>query len=93
MRGMDLIISDANGIYIPKIFAEGFQWEGITEEDREILKSGPDHEQYWDAWDEVIASARFMDQYGYMWRLHQDGDLFAACWELIDEAREEKFYD
>ena len=86
MCGMDLIISDANGIYIPKIFAEGFGWE-ISEEDREILKVGPEHEHYWETWDDVLASARYMDQYGYMWELHQDGDLFAACWELVHEAR------
>ena len=92
MRGMDLIISDANGIYIPKIFAEGFGWE-ISEEDREILKVGPEHEHYWETWDDVLASAKYMDEKGYVWRLYADGDLFVACWELIDEAREEKFYD
>jgi hypothetical protein len=93
MRGMDLIISDANGIYIPKIFADGYEWEGISEEDRTILRSGPEHEHYWEAWDDVIASARFTDQYGYTWQLYQDGDLFAACYALIDEGREEQFYD
>ena len=98
MRGMDLIISDANGVYIPKIFAEasaiaeGFGWE-ISEEDREILKVGPEHEHYWETWDDVLASAKYMDEKGYVWRLYEDGDLFVACWELINEAREEKFYD
>ena len=92
MRGMHMIISDANGVYIPKIFAEGFEWE-ISEEDREILKVGPEHEHYWETWDDVLASAKYMDEKGYVWHLHADGDLFAACWELINEAREEKFYD
>jgi hypothetical protein len=88
------LISDANGIYIPKMFAEQFfNWEGISEEDLATLKRGPEDVGYWDAWDDVLANASHVDERGHLWRLQQEGDLFAVCWKLVNEAREEQFYD
>lgn len=78
------IIDGAAGIYVPQRFAEEFaaHWYGFTREDLEILKAGPEHEHYWEAWETVLDSAWFLKgtaENGSVWRLEQDGDLFAWC--------------
>lgn len=74
-----ILIEDVHGIYIPQWFATKFdlsQW-GIADADADILMTGPSHDHYWDAWDDVLKNARY--QYdGNVWRLHQDGDLWAV---------------
>ena len=40
--------------YIPQTFAERFP-EWLNDEEREILLAGPEHELYWETWDEVIS--------------------------------------
>jgi hypothetical protein len=78
MSGLELLISDSQGIYIPKNFALYEEdMDGVSQEDMDILKSGPDHEWYWEAWDEVLANATKTIN-GKVWRLYQDGDLWAV---------------
>ena len=83
-----LLLDGSRGVYIPQKFAENytydkdeyvpfFKWQGIDEENRHILLSGPDHIEYWDAWEEVLCLAYFIDQYDVRHTLEQDGDLFA----------------
>lgn len=75
-----LIVDGANGIYVPQRFVRNFdtsQW-GVSNEDADILKAGPDHEHYWDVWESVIRQARLTDGDGRSWSLYQDGDLFAV---------------
>jgi hypothetical protein len=78
---MELYVScfldSARGIYIPQNFAESIDakdWTGIDAEDLDVLRAGPDHTSYWDAWQNVLDSAETKD--GAV--LHQDGDLFLA---------------
>lgn len=69
----------ARGIFIPQFFAESIRRElvqNVTDEDWTILESGPDHEQYWDTWDDVTSSAILTDDFGDTWTLYQDGDLW-----------------
>ena len=76
---MILLVSDSYGIYVPQVFAESFgeNWE-ISEEDLEILKTGPDHEFYWEAWETVLNNARSTcREDGKEYWLQQDGDLWA----------------
>ncbi len=73
---IELLLSDNRGIYMPHDFADNFAWDGISEEDKEILKN-PDHEHYWEAWENVLHSASYADKDGHVWSLYQDGDLFA----------------
>jgi hypothetical protein len=78
-----LFLSDARGIYIPRDFAESIMPEylsGVPSEDLEILKSGPDHDVYWEVWDDVCNNAVITDKDGNKFRIYQDGD----CW-LIPE--------
>jgi hypothetical protein len=87
MSGIELILSDRNGVYIPKYFVEQFadMWE-VSYEDSQICALGPDvedNEFYWDAWQTILDSAIYRDEEGKVWRLWQDGDLWAYCEELM----------
>ena len=90
MSGLELLISDNRGIYIPRDFAMYHEdMDGVLAEDMEILKSGPDHEHYWEAWDSVLQNATATHN-GKVWRLSQDGDLWAYCEELMTD---EEYYN
>jgi hypothetical protein len=91
MSGIEILISDHWGVYIPKHFSENFiLWDGVSDADREILESGPENELYWDVWDSVTRDATYTDSEGNVWRLHQDGDLFAYCEPLMTD---EEYYN
>lgn len=73
------IVDGSWGIYVPQCFAERFsmdKWH-VTPEDADILMAGPDHEYYWDAWDDVLNNAYFITDDDRTLMLYQDGDLFA----------------
>jgi len=74
------LFADCNrGVYIPQHFAESVRREfvsNVSPEDWAILESGPDHEHYWDAWNDVEMNAILTDESGEQWRLYQDGDLW-----------------
>jgi len=76
-----LWLSDARGQYIPRDFASSFADRakyvtGVSDEDWTILEAGPDHEHYWDAWQEVEQKARITDSDGNAFTIYQDSD----CW-------------
>lgn len=75
-----LLVDGNSGIYVPQSFVEAYdaaEW-GISPEDESILNAGPDHEHYWDVWDDVLRDASYTDDNGNVWHLWQDGDLFAV---------------
>jgi len=92
-KGIQILLDSNRGIYIPQHFAEGFAmqctdgegWEGISEKDRETLLAGTDADWYWEAWEDVLNCATYTDADGNVWRLYQDGDLFAICDELMTD--------
>ena len=74
-----LFASDRHGIYIPQYFAESVNRDllsGVSDSDMDILIIGPDHDEYWDAWDDVTQSAILTDSNGVTYCLYQDGDLW-----------------
>lgn len=74
-----LLVDSRHGIYVPQAFAENFDlsvW-GVSDSDREILEAGPDHPDYWEAWDDVLQYASHTNEEG-TWYLEQDGDLWAV---------------
>ena len=83
---MELFLSDARGIYIPRDFAQSIKREcvtGISEDDYAILEN-PDHEWYWEAWNDVLNNAVVTDPTsGTVYKVYQDGD----CW-LIEQGAE-----
>lgn len=83
-----LWLSDARGIYIPRDFAQSFEnrdkhVSGVSEQDWGILEYGPNHEHYWDTWQNVCDNATVTDTKGNKYSLHQEGDLW-----LIPEGME-----
>ena len=59
LDNVEILLSDARGIYIPRDFVQGFdlsKWSGISESDIEILQN-PENEWYWDAWESVLNNA------------------------------------
>ena len=92
MSGLELLISDAHGIYIPQRFAMYHEdMDNVTAEDMEILKTGPDHEHYWEAWEAVLLDAKSVID-GKTWRLYQDGDLWAYCEERMTDEEYKEFF-
>ena len=93
MSGLNLLLSDARGVYIPRDFADFAEhWNGVTPEDLEILRAGPDHQDYWDAWSMVTIDAHYVDSDGNVWRLWQDGDLWAYCEKLMTDEEYNDFF-
>ena len=91
MSGIALLYSDNRGIYIPQDFAVTCEnWSGISTEDREILLAGPEHEDYWYVWEAVERDSYYRDGLGNIWRLYQDGDLWAYCEPLMSD---EEYYN
>jgi hypothetical protein len=93
--GFELLLSDSRGIYIPRDWVMYYQdiaaMDGVRPENIEILKAGPDHEWYWEAWDEVLGMAHSIID-GKKWYLWQDGDLFAVCEELMTDEEYKDFF-
>lgn len=79
---IEILFNDHHGQYIPRMFAEDCSpaethWH-YDEDDRQILLQGPDHELYWDTWDDVLNTAYYLDPNdGRKFTLMQDSDLFA----------------
>jgi hypothetical protein len=90
--GLQLLIHDGMGIYIPYTFAQDFNLTafGIAEDDEDIaiLKQGTEHEHYWDAWDAVMDKAKTAEG-GY---LYQDGDLWLVHPDKMDEQEYINFF-
>ena len=85
-------LDSARGVYIPRDFAsciDPTDWRGITLEDLEVLRAGPDHESYWDVWTDVLDNAETRD--GRV--LHQDGDLWLVAQDKAIEDLNAYFAD
>jgi len=92
--GLQLLVNDSHGVYVPIVFAQSYdrkEW-GLTKTDLIPLKKGPEHEWYWEAWDSVLNKAEHKDKDGNVWTLHQDGDLWAVCPELMTNEEYEDFF-
>ena len=97
MSGISILLSDNRGVYIPRDFAEGFEfseqgWKNVNQEDLNILKEGPEHEWYWETWFDVVNNAYYVDAGGKCWNLWQDGDLFAICYEKMTDDERADFF-
>lgn len=80
-----LLVDEGRGLYIPQAFINRYVgWEGISDENRDILRAGPEHPEYMEAWDEVLENATWIDGQGIKFRLEQDGDLWAVPVDAIN---------
>ena len=82
-----VLLDGLRGIYVPKKFAQLEGISGIPAEDLAILRAGPDHESYWEAWEDALRFGEITIA-GVCYSLHQseEGDLFAVPpgWEISD---------
>lgn len=88
-----LLLSDNRGIYIPRDFVTEYdlsRWEGIDPDDISACED-PDNEWYWEAWHNITSNATFTEN-GHVWRLWQDGDLWAYCAELMSAQEYRDFF-
>ena len=90
MEATTLLISDAAGVYLPREFVTSFDlsmFDGISKDDAETCLD-PDSEWYWEAWVSILDNATVTID-GDLFHLHQDGDLYALCYErMTDEERD-----
>ena len=82
--GSELIVSDHHGQYIPQVFAQRYRdvtypaasYE-LTDEDWDILLyGGPEHENYWDVWDDIVQYC-VLNIEGREYSIYQDQDVWA----------------
>jgi len=81
MSELILLLDGNRGIYIPKTFIYRYyptSTTGISEEDSKILLQGPDHDAYWEVWDDVLNNGRFLDSNGIEYTIYHNDDLFAV---------------
>ena len=79
---VELLVNDAHGIHIPRIFvSEHRLTDPDLAEDLSIC-ADPDHEHYWEAWENILDNGTLEGKSGHTWTLHQDGDL----WAIRDDA-------
>ena len=94
MNAVELLLSDARGVYIPRDFVDAFDvtfWDLDPESwEVETCASGPEVEGYWDAWNEILDRAEYRKG-DHVWRLHHDGDLWAICYELMTDEEKRNF--
>lgn len=94
MKAIELLLDSNRGIYLPQAFAADIdtsKFDGIEADDLRTLQLGPDVEFYWDAWVSILDNAEYK-RGGNTWRLHQDGDLFMVCDDLMTDGEYESFY-
>lgn len=102
LDSVNLILSDARGIYIPRDFltddCNNVAWShcekwGLNESNKDqwFDAVNPDSECYWDAWEWVLNHAKFTDERGNVYTLHQDGDLWGVCFERMTDAEKYHF--
>ena len=91
---VQLLLSDARGIYIPRDFVQDFDLQawGIDPESWAAQTcQNPDAEGYWDAWNDITDKAQFTDAHGDTFTLYQDGDLWAICYERMTDEEKANF--
>jgi len=89
-----LLISDHHGIHIPRCFVQDFDmsaYDGLSAWDVATC-ADPDNEGYWDAWVSILDSATLTTPEGYTYHLHQDGDLWLYCAELMSDEEYQNFF-
>jgi len=80
LTGCVLYSDAARGIYIPQHFARTVNMlslYGYTVEDFNAIYEGPDHPDYWSAWDDILRCVYLFDSdTKQTYRLHHDDDLW-----------------
>lgn len=94
MNSINLLVSDANGVFVPQVFASNYDlslWNGIDTDDLATIEKGPEADFYWDAWNNILSSATYSHD-GRTYHLHQDGDLWAIDYDGMSDAEYKDFF-
>ena len=102
LQAIEILLDANRGIYIPQAFAQEIvgqsqpsdsesYWRHVSQEDWDILMTGPDHDLYWEAWKNVPDTATFSAD-GHTSTLHQDRGLFAICSALLSPLQRAEFF-
>lgn len=104
MQAIELFLSNARGVYIPRDFAEMIDRDrlkcdnGAIHELEETLDFliecdpyGEDSDLYWSEWQALIDNC-YIEHNGYTWRLWHDGDLWLYREELMTEEEKQNFF-
>ena len=84
-----LFADGAYGIYAPQRFVERLNRdkvtiEGFCPDSWRAVKAGPDHEWYWEAWEDITQNCTFVsNETGAEYYIYQDGDVW-----LVDKTAE-----
>ena len=71
IKHFELAVDGSRGIYVPKFFAENYP-SCMDGSERDILLAGPEHEEYWDVWNNVS----FREHEEQSLYLGESGDVF-----------------
>lgn len=85
-----LLVDSHHGQYIPQVFAETVKRDlckGISQEQWDILESGPENELYWDVMTEIENTCEIVSE-GDTYTLYYNGDLWAISGDVPED-----FYD
>lgn len=104
MQAIELFLSSARGVYIPKNFAEMIDRDrlkcdnGAIHELGETLDFlidcdpyGEDADLYWQEWCCLVDNC-YIEHNGHIWRLWHDGDLWLYCDELMTDQEKSDFF-
>jgi hypothetical protein len=102
---MEILLSDARGVYIPRDFADSFNIcdeNGNPITDSSVIEAledikNPDSETYWDSWVEVLDSVCvYSSKTKDIYFLYQDGDLFGihkGDLEKLSDSEADEFWN
>jgi len=89
METWNLLVDSHHGVYVPQIFAQMVQADQIEADDKSILLEGPENEDYWETWEDVLNYCELTDQDGNKFTLHHDFDLWAVPvgfdWDTLED--------
>ena len=95
MNAVTHLLDSARGVYIPQNFCELFDLQSWSLDPEswavKTCLSGHETDDYWDAWEEILNNAEYKDSEGNEYRLHQDGDLWAVCYERMTAEEKANF--
>ena len=71
-----LAVDGCHGMYIPQRFFKLYpEFISYLNDDDRLIIDDPDHENYWDVWDDFVSSFNVVKD-GVRWFLHLDDDVF-----------------
>ena len=82
----ELLVVNQHGVYVPQVFAGWVQailesktkeveFIGLDAIDYYVIQQGPDHEFYWESWENILNNVTILTR-GSRWSLEHDEDLW-----------------